>query len=300
MKKSDIFLLLIALIGALNLAFGLPGLVAAELQEQAEGNNGLWAVNIYRSQAGVPPVIGDPILTNQCMLHAAYMAENQLASLEEDKLLSMYSSEGSSCAPNALVYLLPANAKFYQANQTVDKWLDSPTHRMWMLYPTLAVVGFGYRVSPAGEEWVTSSAMDVLTGIDFSADGIYPNWPARFPAPGQTGVPAKIFPITTWWPYAGPAPAVNLTATTLTTSEGLAIPFTVNSDPTAYGGHKHITLLPVNPLPYGKIFEVHLEGSYDGETFVYDWKFSTGATVIPAEAATPEGTMIPAVTPTGN
>ena len=290
MKRTDIVLPIIALIGALNLAFGLPSLAFAELQQQAEGNNGLWAVNYYRSQAGVAPVVGDPILTNQCMLHAAYMAENQLASLEEDKMLSMYSSEGNLCAPNALIYLLPSNAKFYQANQTVDKWIESPTHRMWLLYPTLAAVGFGYRVNPKGENWVTSSALDVLSGIDFSADAVYPNWPARYPAPGQVSVPGNRFAITTWWPYTGPAPAVNLTATTLKTSEGTLVAFTVNSDPLAYGGHKHITLLPTNPLPYGKIYEVHLEGSYNGETFVYDWKFSTGTTAIPEEAPVPEVT----------
>jgi hypothetical protein len=294
MKRTDIALPLIAVLGALNLAFGLPSLVAAQLQEQAVSNNGLWAVNIYRSQAGVAPVVGDPILTNQCMLHADYMADNQLASLSEDQQLSMYSSEGSLCAPNALIYLLPSNAKFFEANQTVDKWMDSPTHRMWLLYPTLAVVGYGYRVGPSGENWTTSAALDVLSGIDFSADAVYPNWPVHYPAPNQIGVPGKQFAITTWWQYDGPAPAVNLSATTLKTSEGAAIPFTVNSDPAAYGGHKHITLLPVNPLPYGKIFEVHLEGSYNGKAFIFDWKFSTGSTPIPVEAD------IPSVTPTAN
>ena len=69
--------------------------------------------------------------------------------------------------------------------------MDSPTHRMWLLYPTLAVAGFGYKVNAVGNNWVTSSAMDVLSGIDFSADIMYPNWPARFPSPGQIGVPAK-------------------------------------------------------------------------------------------------------------
>ena len=281
MKRTDPILILVSLVGVFTLAFGLPTLAIADQQPQEQGNNGLWAINIYRTQAGVAPVVGDPILTNQCMLHAAYMAQNQLASLAEDKMLSMYSSEGSLCAGNALIYLLPSNPQYFQANRTVDAWMDSPTHRMWLLYPTLAVAGFGYKFNAVGNNWVTSSAMDVLSGIDFSADIMYPNWPARYPSPGQIGVPAKALAITTWWPYTGPVPAVNLTTTTLTTSAGAAVPFTINSDPAAFGGHKHITLIPTNPLPYETIFVVHLEGSYDGKPFVYDWKFSTGTTAIP-------------------
>ena len=281
MKRTDILLLTVAMLGVITLALGLPTQAAADLQPQEEGNNGLWAINIYRSQAGVAPVVGDPILTNQCMLHAAYMAQNQEATLAEDKTHSMYSSEGSLCAGNALIYLLPSNPQYFQANRTVDAWLDSPAHRMWLLYPTLAAVGFGYKVNMVGNNWVTSSALDVLSGIDFSADNMYPNWPARFPSSGQIGVPAKKLAITTWWPYAGPAPAVNLTTTTLTTSAGTALPFTINSDPAAFGGHKHITLIPTYPLAYETIFVVHLVGSYDGKAFVYDWKFSTGTTAIP-------------------
>jgi hypothetical protein len=281
MKRTDPLLILISLVGVFSLAFGLPTLAVADQQPQEQGNNGLWAINIYRTQAGVAPVVGDPILTNQCMLHAAYMAQNQVASLAEDKMLSMYSSEGSQCAGNALIYLLPSNPQYFLANRTVDAWMDSPTHRMWLLYPTLAAVGFGYKVNAVGNNWVTSSALDVLSGIDFSSDNMYPNWPARFPSPGQVGVPAKKLAVTTWWPYTGPAPAVNLTTTKLTTSTGVVVPFTINSDPAAFGGHKHITLIPTNPLAYETIFVVHLEGSYDGKAFVYDWKFSTGTTAIP-------------------
>jgi hypothetical protein len=281
MKRIDILLLIVALVGVITLAFGLPTLAAAEPQPQEEGNNGLWAVNVYRAQAGVAPVVGDPLLTSQCMLHATYMAQNQVASLTEDETLAFYSSEGNLCAGKALIYLLPANPQYMKADQTVEAWMNSPTHRMWLLYPTLAAVGFGYTVSSFGDKWVTSTAMDVLSGIDFNADSMYPNWPAQFPSPGQTGVDTSLLPITTWWQYAGPAPAVNLSATTLTTSAGVAVPFTVNSDPAAYGGHKHITLIPTTPLTSNTIYVVHLEGSYAEEPFVYEWKFSTGNTAIP-------------------
>ncbi len=282
MRKTDLIIILVALMGVITLAFGIPGLAIAEIQTQ-EGNNGLWAVNVYRTNANVAPVVGDPVLTNQCMLHAAYMAENKEASLEEDETKILYSSEGSKCAGNALIYLLPPNQKFLQANQTVDAWMDSPTHRMWLLYPTLAAVGFGYKVTPANNEWVTSASLDVLSGIDFSADSAYPNWPARYPSPGQIGVNANRLPITIWWQYAGPAPALNLTNTTIVTQDGDKIAFTANNDPNKYGGHKHITLIPDTFLPYGTIFTVHLEGTYDEQPFTYEWKFSTGNEPIPEE-----------------
>jgi hypothetical protein len=281
MKKSDFLLPIFAIFGAINLAFGIPTLVTAEIQPQEEIDDGIWAVNLHRLETGVATVVDDPVLTSQCMQHAAYMAQNQVASLSEDKNLATYSTEGSLCASHALIYLLPVNPQYNKASQIVDAWMASPTHRMWLLYPTLAAVGYGYAIAPVGKDWNTSSALDVLSGIDFSADGVYPNWPARYPAPGQVSVEASKVPITTWWQYAGPAPAVNLSTTTLKTSEGIAIPFTINSDPASYGGHKHITLLPVNPLAKDTIFVVHLEGSYNGEAFVYEWKFSTGTTAIP-------------------
>ncbi|MGB8251895.1 MAG: CAP domain-containing protein [Anaerolineaceae bacterium] len=280
MRKTDSIIIIIALMGVITLAFGMPGLAIAKLQSQ-EGNNGLWAVNVYRTLANVAPVVGDPVLTEQCMLHAAFMAENKEASLEEDASKSLYSPEGSICAGNALIYLLPPNPQSLQANRTVDAWLESPTHRMWLLYPTLAAVGYGYKVAQVNDGWVTSAALDVLSGIDFNADSVYPNWPARYPAPGQVGIPTVRMPVTVWWPYAGPAPAINLTTTTLTTEAGVKLAFTANNNPNTYGGHKHITLIPDDPLANNTIFVVHLEGTYSDQPFTYEWKFSTGTTAIP-------------------
>ncbi|MGA9398619.1 MAG: CAP domain-containing protein [Anaerolineaceae bacterium] len=280
MRKTDSIILIIALMGVITLAFGMPGLAIAKLQSQ-EGNNGLWAVNVYRTLANVAPVVGDPVLTEQCMLHAAYMTENKEASLEEDASKSLYSPEGSICAGNALIYLLPPNPQSLQANRTVDAWLESPTHRMWLLYPTLAAVGYGYKVTQVNDGWVTGAALDVLSGIDFNADSVYPNWPARYPAPGQVGIPTVRMPVTVWWPYAGPAPAINLTTTTLTTEAGVKLAFTSNNNPNTYGGHKHITLIPDDPLTNNTIFVVHLEGTYSDQPFTYEWKFSTGTTAIP-------------------
>jgi hypothetical protein len=281
MKKIDLILLIIALIGTITLAFGLPSLAAAQQLSQEEGNNGLWAINVYREQAGVAPVVGDPLLTGQCMAHAAYMVENRMASLTEDETLQSYSVDGNLCAGNALIYLQPPNPQSVQANLTVDAWMNSPTHRMWLLYPTLTAVGYGYQSTQVGADWVTGAALDVLSGIDFYADGMYPNWPARYPSPGQTGVPAQQFPITIWWPYAGQNPAVNLNATTLTTQTGAKVAITVNHDPATYGGHKHITLIPDQPLAYDIIYTVHVEGVYNNQAFSYEWKFSTGTTEIP-------------------
>jgi hypothetical protein len=282
MRKTDSIIILVTLMGVITLAFGMPGLAVAEIQTQ-EGNNGLWAINVYRSYANVAPVVSDPVLTNQCMLHAAYMAENKEASQAQEPTKILYSSEGSKCAGNALIYLLPPNPKFLQANQTVDAWMDSPTHRMWLLYPTLAAVGYGYKVTPANNDWVTSAALDVISGIDFAADSAYPNWPAFYPTAMQTGVPANRIPITIWWQYAGPAPALNLTNTTIVTQVGDKIAFTANNDPAKYGGHKHITLIPDTYLPYNTIFKVHLEGTYNEQPFIYEWKFSTGIDPIPEE-----------------
>lgn len=279
MKNKSLLLMTTSLV-ILALALALPAGAAAQDGPQ-EGNNGLWAINIYRTQAAVPPVVADPLLNSRCMLHAAYMAENQVASLSEDPLKTMYSSEGNACAGNALIYLLPTNPLSKAANVTVDAWMSDPTTRMWLLYPTMAAVGYGYKTNKVADGWVTSAALDVLSGIDFSADQVFPNWPARFPSGNQTGVPASIIPITVWWPYAGPAPAVSLGATRLTTQDGTGVAITVDNDPDTYGGHKHITLIPKNFLEFNTIYVVHIEGSYAEQPFTLEWKFSTGSTPIP-------------------
>ena len=81
----------------------------------------------------------------------------------------------------------------------------------------------------------------------------------------------------------GPAPAVNLTNTTLKTQDGDKVAFTVNNDPTTYGGHKHITLLPDTFLEYNVVYVVHLEGTYNDQPFTIEWKFFTGTSAMTGE-----------------
>jgi uncharacterized protein YkwD len=239
------------------------------------GDDWLAYVNYYRALAGVPPVNDDAVLNDHCYQHARYMAENNHLTHYQDEGLPYASPAGQACAENANVWLGGATGTpFWEPRDSIDAWMGSSDHRLWLLYPTTPTFGYGFYTAANNR---AGAALDVLTGADFLADYSYTGWPVRYPAPGQISIPATRFPITLAWRYFGPRPV--LTSTSLTTAGGTSIPRSANNSSSA--NHKRIEIVPFDDLPDNTVFEVSVTGSYDGVPFSYTWKFSTGDTPIP-------------------
>jgi len=227
-------------------------------------------VNFYRAAAGVPPVREDAVLNDNCAQHARYMAENDDLTHDQNPALPWASPAGQICAQKGNAWI--GGGSSWRPGQTIDDWMSSPGHRLWLIYPTTPVVGFGFYTNGR----VTGAGLDIISRARLDADDGYQGWPLRYPVAGQISVPTSRYPITLQWPYFGEAP--QLRATSLTTAAGVPVAHTATTNLPVR--HKGILLMPSVPLPGNTVFVVQVEGSYDGRPFTLSWSFSTGHTPI--------------------
>jgi hypothetical protein len=226
-------------------------------------------VNYFRGLAGVPAVSFDATLNDNCWQHARYMAYNNHLTHQQNSSLPYASPAGQVCAGNGNVWLGSEYFQHYwEPYHSIDSWMGSVGHRLWLLYPTTPTFGYGFHEEP---NFRAGAALDVLSESNFGADTSYSGWPVRYPAPNQLNVPPSSYPITVNWRYFGPTPTLG--ATGLTTSGGSPIAHTANTNLPV--NHKGVQILPSGDLPAGITFTVTVTGSYDGAPFSYTWQFST-------------------------
>jgi uncharacterized protein YkwD len=238
-------------------------------------NDWLAYVNYYRNLANVPAVTAEATLNDNCFQHARYMAENNHLTHNQNPNLPWASPAGQICAQKGNAWMGSAfSSSYWQPHHSIESWMGSVGHRLWLLYPTTPTFGYGFYTAATNR---AGAALDVLSEANFSADTSYSGWPIRYPAPGQLNVPASAYPITLNWLYFGSPPTLD--AATLTTNSGTPIAHTANT--LLPVGHEGIQILPSANLPDNTIFAVTVTGSYEGTPFSYTWKFSTGDAPIP-------------------
>jgi len=232
-------------------------------------------VNEIRQKANVPAVVEDGTLSSNCVEHARYMAENNDLTHSQNSTLPFASPAGQICAANGNAWLGgAAPAQSWTELNAMDGWMRSVGHRLWLLYPTTSAFGFGFYTASNNR---SAAALDILSRTNFSTDATFIGWPVKYPAPGQTGVPAESYPITLLWPYFGPDPVI--TTVTLTAQDGKLVDHSATTGLPA--NHRGIQILPTAPLVDNTVYTVLAEGTYNGQAFSYTWKFSTGDTPIP-------------------
>lgn len=238
----------------------------------ASGNVPEWLslVNAYRRQAGVPTVVADASLNAACEEHARYMAENNHLTHNQNPELPWASAVGERCANKGNAWLGSAFSRpIWTVQRSIESWMGSVGHRLWLLYPTSTTFGYGFYTAGNNR---SGAALDVLSQAHLNADANYPYWPVRYPAPNQSGIPAKRYPITLQWPYFGPAPTIEQVS--LTTVSGSLIP--VIADTSLPTGHEGIEIIPTQALPANTTLLVTVRGAYAGSPFSYSWQFTTG------------------------
>jgi uncharacterized protein YkwD len=239
-------------------------------------------LNYMRYHAGVPAAVDHFVLDNNCFEHARYMAENDLLTHQQNPRLPYSSAAGQVCAKRSNTWLGIQNlGKPWQPIDALHSWRTSVPHRLWMLYPTTTVFGFGFYTS---DDQHAGAAIDVLSRANFDADEAYKGWPVQYPGPGQKNIPAIAYPITLNWRYFGEKP--DLYQVQLTTAHGVSIPYESNTDLEA--GHKGIQVLPKADLPENSVINVSISGSYEGEPFIYAWRFTTGTAMSPFPVSQPK------------
>ncbi|MBI3966393.1 MAG: CAP domain-containing protein [Chloroflexi bacterium] len=238
-------------------------------------DNWLTYVNSYRSIAGVAAVNEDASLSANCVEHARYMAENNHLTHDQNPSLPFASAAGQICAKNGNVWLGGAFSRpIWQVKDSIDGWVGSVGHRLWLLYPTTPTFGYGFYTAANN---AAAAGLDVISRANMNADQSFSGWPIRYPAPNQTGVPNKQYAVTLNWRYFGATPVVQ--STSLTTAGGTAIAHTVTTSLPA--GHKGIQILPNANLPANTVINVSVEGTYDNVPFSFSWSFTTGQSTSP-------------------
>lgn len=250
----------------------LLGLVGSEILDVPAPQPQTWleAVNYYRTAAGLAPVQEDSGLNDNCFQHARYMAENKHLTHNQDPARPWASAAGQICAGNGNAWI--GGGASWQPMDAVHSWMESPGHRLWLLYPTTPTFGFGFY---RAENGTSAAGLDVLSQAAMDNDMGYPGWPVRYPAESQRNIPARQYPITINWRYFGSSPTV--ASTSLQTSAGTALPHSISTDLPA--GHKGIMLLPNSDLPANSSITVRLTGTYESTPFDISWSFTTGRAV---------------------
>lgn len=246
----------------------LPLVVTPAEQAPSESLPTHWLerVNAYRAIAGVPPVSEDATLNANCWQHARYIAENRHLTHNQDTSRPWASPEGQSCAQRGNAWI--GYSGTWQPYETIDSWIQSVGHRLWLLYPTTSAFGYGFYSNNGS----SGAAMDVLSRANLEADSAYSGWPVRYPQAEQRNVPPIAMPISLQWPYFEAAPI--LTASQLRTASGTALSHEATTN--LPSRHKGIVLTPNANLPPNTIIEVRVQGSYQGQAFDLTWSFATG------------------------
>jgi uncharacterized protein YkwD len=245
-------------------------LIAQPKRPVSKVKSAVTLVNKKRAEAGVPPVQNHVQLDTNCFEHARYMANNNVLTHEQDPDLPFASPAGEACAENANAWL-GSNREDpgWKPDHSIEGWMRSVAHRLWLLYPTTTTVGYGFFITQQDNR--AAAALDVLSYADFAADETFDGWPVKYPNESSVVSPVR-YPITLQWRYFGPKPI--FTETHLATSNGRAIAHkaTVNLP----AGHKGIQIIPGQDLPPNTRFTVTVSGSYEGQPFQHTWTFRSG------------------------
>jgi hypothetical protein len=277
--------------------------------------NWLAAINLRRSEAGVPPVVEDPRLSAGARLHSRYLVKTGSQELHEahseNPRSPWYTPEGDAAA--RIGNVMSSIYRDATDQFAVDAWTQGPFHLLAYLNPTLSEVGFGSYREDGGRVQM-AAALPLSPGRRLPRSAVSKLYPITWPGKGTTIAP----PLTQYCPpdtacftsetpnpltscgYTVPAglpivmqlapgtvtPKIALTriSTGATTLEHCVIDETsyVNPDLSQQRAMRvllrdlsAVILVPRNPLRLGRAYSVRV----DTNGLSLNWSFSTGGTV---------------------
>jgi len=145
----------------------------------APGPDWLQYLNLFRAEAGLPPVIENPNWSADSVLHSRYMVyTGQLGHIEEPNS-EYFTAGGNEAAINGNIAatvsgMLPNRWAF-------NYWMSAAFHAVPMIDPELGSVGFGEYRDDAGIESVTAT-LDIKRGLGALPPSI--RFPIMFPKEG--------------------------------------------------------------------------------------------------------------------
>jgi hypothetical protein len=165
---------------ALLLVAGVLPLLSASPAHAAVPADSDWLgwLNLYRSMAGVAPVVEDANLSIGDLLHARYLIEEGVLTHDEDEASPWWTPQGEVAGHQSNIAYVGGGAA--TGKQFLDVWMRAPFHEIGLLDPRLRSVGFG----TASNGSVTAGALNVEGGRGALPGGT--TFPIMFPASGST------------------------------------------------------------------------------------------------------------------
>ncbi len=153
-------------VGVLLAGSGVTAVAPAAVA--VSGPDWLVAVNAYRADVGLPPVVEDAALSAKDAAHVRWMAANHVLSHGETPGTASYSTDGAYAGMHSNVSMGEPNPV-----DAIDGWMVAPFHALGILRPGLTAVGFAYDPSSR------FAALDVLSATGGSAGPAVRSWPSR-------------------------------------------------------------------------------------------------------------------------
>lgn len=251
----------------------------------------LAVVNATRAQAGLQAVQLDPHLTDSAMSHAFYWLFNNatpsvhgLGIHQETPGLPGFSGTGPGERAVAWGYSTERTAEDIthrgSPDAGVNDWVNSVFHRFPIVRPDLVAIGFGQA------EVGSINMQDMEFG--YAAPGSAT--PVRYPASGQTKVPAAFVdnelpdpvpsgqPRTTGYPVTvtfGDGDSVSLTSFTLSGPDGTALSAYLLAPSSST--ENSASLLPAAPLRPSTTYTARIVAGVNGQPYDQTWSFTTAS-----------------------
>ncbi len=230
-------------------------------------------VNAYRTLAGVSLIAEDAAFSDGAQKHALYMAANRILVYTEDPAKLYYTVEGYDAASQSNLWF-GNGVGMWEPWAPIDAWMESPFHRLWILHPQAAWMGYGFAEDDSGRGGATAAALRVFGGWDTD---IPFTLPLKYPADNQEDVPPTRYGVSLQFPPFTSNPT--FTSVSWVDEGGNPVAyesFDPESSPYMRDYGNAIFLYPDNNLAPGTTYTVHMQGSYNGETFDIEWSFTTG------------------------
>ncbi len=139
-------------------------------------DNWLTRVNELRAMANLPAVTENTEWTQGCIYHSRYVVKNDNLTHYEDPNNPWYTPEGDAAGRNGNV-MCSSNMGTTDV-YAINLWMVGPFHGLGIVDARLQQVAFGSYREAIGM-WQMAATLDVLRGINWSANPTYPVfWPA--------------------------------------------------------------------------------------------------------------------------
>jgi uncharacterized protein YkwD len=236
--------------------------------------------NTLRAAVGAPAVRADDRVSAAAQRHAEYLARAAVIGHEETPGEAGFTGvtvrDRLAAAGYADATASEVAASSGSGTDDVRYLWDLPYHRLSLMHPHAAVVGWGHAES--GGRGITvgvivfdfSAAAPELVRSPAAGQRVPSSWDlVEFPDPLPGAARPAGYPIVAVYANAKP---VDLRAATLTDSRGQTVPTTVIAQ---IYERDYVALAPSSPLAPGSRYRIRLELTVGGADTVTEWEFET-------------------------